>query len=127
MRRAAVLACLAALGLAGCASPYQRCVAPALDEIRTVDRLIAETEANIARGYRLQPEQRWRPTFTFCTGSRNDFDVCWVDQPYTVTRPVAIDRSVERGTLASLQERRGELLVAARRQQAACAAAHPQG
>lgn len=127
MHRTLAIACLVSIGLAGCATPYQRCLAPALAEIRTVDRLIAETEANIARGYRLVPEQQWRPTFGWCGGSLNGGDFCWVDQPYTVLRPQAIDRNVERGTLASLKERREELNVIARQQQAACAVAHPQG
>lgn len=127
MRYAALSACLAVLGLAGCASPYERCMAPALNEIRTVDRLIAEVQTDIARGYRLVSETQWRPQFTFCAGTDARLDVCFVDQPVVTRRPEAIDRRVEAGRLASLQERRQELEITARRQQGACAAAHPQG
>jgi hypothetical protein len=118
---------MAILALAGCATPYQRCLSPSVSELRTVEGLIGEVQANISRGYRLQPEQRWQPVFGVCSGFYNEFDVCWVDQPYTVYEPVAIDRNVERGKLASLMERREELLILVRQQQAACAAAHPQG
>lgn len=127
MRRPAALALLALAGLAGCGTPYERCMAPVAAEIRRIDRLIVEVETDIARGYTLVPEREWQRRATFCVGPDNRSHMCFVDDVIIVNRPKAIDRAAERSKLAGLRERRAELDVEARRQQAACAAAHPQG
>ncbi len=127
MRRFALLACLAALGLTACASPYERCMAPVTSEIRKIDRLIAEVETDIARGYRLVPQHEWQRRVGFCATTDNRSRVCFVDDAIVVNRPQAIDRAAERSKLAGLQERRAELEAEARRQRSICAAAHPQG
>jgi putative hemolysin len=127
MRRPTALAFLALIGLVACGTPYERCMAPVAAEIRRIDRLIVEVQTDIARGYTLVPEREWQRRVAFCVGPDNRSHMCFVDDAIVVNRPQAIDRAAERSKLAGLQERRAELEVEARRQQAACAAAHPQG
>jgi hypothetical protein len=110
--------------LAGCADPRTRCEAEATRDLRTVEALIAETEANIARGYALARETDVRTGLEVClAGDLVQF--CSVNEPYVRERPVAIDRAEERRKLASLRERRAELQAPARAGLTRCAAQFP--
>ena len=98
------------LVLTGCATPYERCMAPATGQLRTVERLIVETEGNIARGFAWEPQQTVTYDLVPC---RDAFDgplrFCRVPVVVEGRRAVAIDRQVETGKLTSLQSRRSEL------------------
>lgn len=120
-----LVALAACLALAACASPRDRCISTAQAELRTVEALIAETEANIARGYALVMEPGVRSTLEFCYSPDNPFVFCTHDIPTVTERPVAIDRAEERRKLASLRERRMELIPATTAAIAQCQALYP--
>ncbi|MGY6632425.1 MAG: hypothetical protein ACXIU8_01585 [Alkalilacustris sp.] len=108
-----VLSVIGLLLLAGCATPFERCLAPATAQLRTVERLIAETEGNIARGFAWEPVREVSYDLVPC---RDQLDgpirFCRVPFVSESRRAVAIDRTVEAGKLASLRGRRSELHAA---------------
>ena len=110
--RLALLVLPAALALTACATPREACIGSVQRELRTLDRLIATTEANIARGYGLEARQEVRTVQGTCEGTTEDGSTFTFRCPETQTRttqvPVAIDLNAERRTLASLQERRAQ-------------------
>ena len=118
---------LALLLLAACATPFERCMAPATTQLRTVEHLIARTEVDIARGFAMER----RDVFTYELVPCRDFDdragLCRVPVMTQTAHPVAIDREVEAGKLATLHERRAELRAALPRLQASCRAQFPEG
>jgi hypothetical protein len=112
--------------LAACASPRERCIDTATQELRVIDALIAETRANIERGYAVAREPGVRSRLVFCYDPPDEpFTFCPAYESTVVERPVAIDRAAERRKLASLQERRAELLPRVRAEIAACEARYP--
>lgn len=137
MRR--LIALIALSLLAACATPQQRCIAEATQDLRVVDRLIAETEATLARGYALEQERSSRLTWTTCTrrvprhapdGTRLPDEIvsymCMENVPVTVTRPRAVDLDAERKKLATLKRKRTELARAAVAATAQCRATYPE-
>lgn len=124
--RRPLLAAAALLALAGCATPYERCVAPTARDLRVVDSLIAETEANIARGYGIEVTQVVHTEFVACRIGDGPYRFCAVPFTTPLRRPVAIDRETEAGKLASLRSRRTELLLELQARQASCRRLHPQ-
>jgi hypothetical protein len=128
---------LAALALlAGCGTPQERCIARETRDLRILDRLIAETEGNIARGYALEEVTVWRDHVTTCLvaqppnsdGTPNPpvLQLCERERAETVTRPRAIDLNAERAKLSSMRDRRRDLARAAERAVAACRASFPE-
>jgi hypothetical protein len=122
------------VALAACQTQQQRCEARAVQDLRVVNELIAETEATIRRGYAIEEVQTTRPVATFCwggyTGYYNDGwggggGLCWGNQVFTTDEAVAVNLDEQRATLRSLQAKRKELEVQARAQLDACAAALP--
>ena len=121
--RAAALGLMVLLlagGLSACGTPHQRCVAAASAELRTIDRLIAETEANIARGYSLERVSETRARLLPCAHIDGPFLFCVYDDVVVTERPRAIDRTAEARKLDTLRARRAELLPATRAALAAC-------
>ena len=58
MPRNTTLALLALpLVLAACGTPQERCISQNTSEFRTVSRLLAEVEGNLARGYAWEERQ----------------------------------------------------------------------
>ena len=105
MLRAAILITLL---LAACGTPEQRCQKAATRDLKTVNTLIAESEANIARGYRYENELRpVRVGIGFCSGGTIRF--CGSNDTDVVRRPVAIDTNEERRKLESLKAKRAQL------------------
>jgi hypothetical protein len=100
-----------------------------------VDRLIAETEANLRRGYAIDREPYVTTGLDFCFGRYGGVqDGVAVGLTYCNTVetryrevPVAIDRSTERRKLAELRETRARLARTAEGQIAACEARYPTG
>lgn len=132
-----VLTSLTALALlAACGTPQERCIARETRDLRILDRLVAETEANIARGYALEEVTVWRDTWTTClvaqppgpdgTARPPVPQPCERSQAVTETRARAIDLNAERAKLASMQDKRRELARAAERAVAACRTAFPE-
>ena len=105
---------LLALTLAAC-SAQDNCVRGDTRDIRALDALIAETEANIARGYAYENREVTRWAWVRCYDGPFDarhhrtLTRCW--EPYTdiVRKPVAIDPEAEARKLAALKTRRAAL------------------
>lgn len=128
--KAAVLPAL--LFLAACGTPQQQCINGVTGNIRVLDGLIAETEANLARGYALQDSTTFVPQWQMCgwgqwgNAATLSTGMCWVDEPVTVQRPVAIDPDQERAKLAGLKQSRAEQAAAAAPAIANCQAQFPE-
>lgn len=120
---------LACLALAGCATPQQRCMRPLVDDLETVQYLIGETEAALARGYtyRVEPSP-WNVGLNFCVGGYNTgAGVAFCNDNYNdyVEVPVAIDSVSERRKLDELRAREAALQAAIPKAEAACALRYP--
>lgn len=101
---------LLALVLAGCTSdPVARCAPEARSELATVERLIAETRADIDRGYRTVRTDT-SPAVNLCLGShRSNVGVSFCTDPGRRTRTEAIDPAAAARTLDALLARRDAL------------------
>ncbi|QQA42485.1 hypothetical protein [Pelagovum pacificum] len=117
--------------LAACATPQERCLSSASRELRTLTRLAAETEANVARGYAVEEFQEVRERMTFCE-VRNDEgqvverELCRETDVVDRTRPVAIDVNAERQKLQQLRSRIATEESRVARAQQTCLATYPQ-
>lgn len=139
MRRLSVAARYLALGLvlSGCGTPQERCISSVTRDLRVVDRLIAESQANLARGYAYVTQTVFVPVWDYCSGPvlvqpRDGSapvlvpgQMCWDDEPRTVRRPVAIDPAAEKRKLAGLQEQRRQLDARTKSAIAQCQATYP--
>jgi hypothetical protein len=116
--------------LAACGTPQERCIRSATQEVRTLDRLIAETEANLARGYAYESREVVRHVWMVCDDyavpRRHVRHMCFEPVFRTVERPVAIDPSVETRKLDGLKERRAALARRAADDVARCRAQFPE-
>ena len=109
------LALVGLLGLlASCGTPQEQCINGATRDLRVVDDLIAETEANLARGYAYEYVTIYRTRFVDCTPIATPTNPsprprdCVESEPETARRAVAIDLNVEAAKLASLRAKRSE-------------------
>ncbi len=109
LRRPLSALCLTAL-LAACASdPAHRCAPAETRELQTIDRLIAETRADIERGYRMVPDAA-NPSVNVCLGgARAHLGVSFCSDPGAGTRPAALDTEASTRTLDALLARRERL------------------
>jgi hypothetical protein len=118
------------LVLAACGTPQERCIRSATQEVRTLDRLIAEAEANLARGYAYESHEVVRHVWTVCDDHigprRHVRHMCFEPVFRTVERPVAIDPQVEARKLDGLKERRAALARRATGEVAQCRAQYPE-
>jgi hypothetical protein len=117
------------LALAACQTPREACIAQARGDLNVLNRLIAQTEANIARGYGLAERQEIVTTTDICVienedGSESRF-ICDKQEIVTVEEPVALDLNAERAKLASLLEQRATQESRAQATIQACIAAYP--
>lgn len=111
--------------LTGCATSEERCRSQATRDLATIDTLIAETEANLARGFTTEREVSTRSGVSFCAGSyRSSVGVsfCSGDRYVERERAVAIDRETEQRKLNDLKERRAEIEPRTAQAVAACRA-----
>lgn len=106
--------------LTACATPEQRCIADATEDLRVVNRLIAETRANLERGYAIEKEPDTSIGISFCAGNRGRAVLCTQRETEYRDRPVAFDRAAEERKLADLEAKRLELEVRTRRDLKAC-------
>lgn len=113
MVRPAALPALFAAALAACEATAPACTSPATRELRVLDRLIAETERDIARGYTTRRTASGASVNLCVGGADNGVGLSFCTDGAR-SRPVAIDAATERRKLAGLMERREAL----RRQEA---------
>lgn len=124
---------LALAALAACGTPQEQCINRNTRDLRTVDRLIRESEGNLARGYAYETvtvfEEYWRS----CPGPRaaegqppSPPRMCLDRRPETEQRPKAIDLNEEARKLESLKEKRKSLERQAEKIVAACKAEYPE-
>lgn len=111
---------LAPVLLGACASVSRdQCLRAATEEIRTLDRLIAETEAGLARGYGIDRQDVPVLERRHCTGSSGSA-TCLETDIVTVERPVAIDPAAENRKIAAMRANRQALIPRAMLQIAEC-------
>jgi hypothetical protein len=125
-------------GLAACGTPQEQCIRTATRELRTVDRLLAETRANLARGYSYETEEITRTEWVICDYVQDPASTpgaplpkprpryCFDDVTDTVRREVAIDPALERRKLAGLEEKRRDLNGKAAAAIRACQTKYPE-
>ncbi|WP_241557825.1 hypothetical protein [Falsirhodobacter deserti] len=122
--------------LAACATPQERCIDSATRDLRVVDRLIAQGERTLSRGYGIEQYQVTRPTWRQCgwypvrTSDgrivRGAPRMCWEDEIETRERAVAVNLDEEARTLKSLREKRNELIRRSNAAVAQCQASFPE-
>ncbi len=123
------------LALAACGTPQEQCINRETREIRSLERLLAEVEGNLARGYAYEeyevPMTRWavcgidritRPDGTVIEKSR----MCLEDYSVTRTRQVPIDPAAETRKRDALLKKIKVLTPAAEAAIRACKAAYPE-
>lgn len=123
---------LSLLALAACGTPQEQCISAGTRDLQVVDRLIRETEGNLARGYGFETvteyEARWidctpRPTEAVPEPERQ---MCFDRVPVTVRKEVALDLNAEAAKLQSLKAKRASLVKAAEGVIAQCKARYPE-
>ena len=114
------LVILAFAALAACGTPQEQCISRNTRDLRTVDRLVKETEGNLERGYALETVTRWEEYWDTCfdrveVGGQVSVRPysCMREYSYTEERPKAIDLKAEAQKLESLKAKRTELARAA--------------
>ncbi len=123
----------AMLILSACGTPQENCISGATRDMRVVDRLIAETEGNLQRGYAYETVTLSRTVWRQCGGyqgkpGKPDMGprMCLDDVDYTERRPRAIDLNDESAKLASLKAKRATQSKAAGPSIKACRAQYPE-
>ncbi len=124
----------ALLILTACGTPQEQCINRNTRDLRTMQRLVDETQGNLARGYAIEEYTVFVPVWQICDyqpsgDPANPTPVaryCFDDEPETRTRPKAIDLNAERAKLESLLQRRDELSRAAQPVIAQCKAQYPE-
>ncbi len=125
--------------LIACGTPQQLCIARETRDLRVVDRLIAETQGNLDRGYAFKDVVISRTVWVNCAPWPEPRPVegapvpryssprlCLEDRDETITRPVAIDLAAEQSKLSGLKAKRKQLAAAGERSIAACRKAYPE-
>jgi hypothetical protein len=131
MRR---LALLSLLILTACGTPQEQCINRNTRDLRTIQSLVNETQANITRGYAIEEYTVYVPVWQICeipvqtdpTKPAPPPRYCFEQEPQTRTRPKAIDLRAEGAKLDSLLERRDQLARAAEPVIAQCKAQYPE-
>lgn len=120
--------------LAACGTPQEQCIRSETRDLRILDRLIGETETNIARGYALDEVHLTRDRWVLCrprplpgaTDPKPSPEMCLDEVDYTELRPRAIDLSAEARKLKSMQQKRTLLARQAAPRIKACQAQYPE-
>lgn len=134
MSRNLALGLLPVMILAACGTPQERCISKNTNEYRSVSRLLAEVEGNIARGYAWEERQVVRTEFDSCPyvyrgddGERRViYRSCLRDRLDTERYRVAIDPAAETRKRDNLAARKAALAPGAQRAVSACKAAYPE-
>lgn len=116
--------------LTACATPREACLDEVNREVRILDKLISETQANLTRGFAVEERQEVRTRRTFCTGKNEDGSTfrfrCEETDTVTRTTPVAIDLNAERAKLTSLEQRQMQNISNAQAGIAQCLTRFPE-
>jgi hypothetical protein len=127
------LVILAFVALAACGTPQEQCISRNTRDLRTVDRLIVETEGNLQRGYALETVTRYEDYWDTCfervvVGGQVSVQPrsCLREYAYTEQRPKAIDLKAEAQKLEGLKAKRTELARAAAPVIAQCKVEFPE-
>ena len=119
--------------LAACGTPQEQCINRGTRDLRTVDRLIAETEGNLKRGYAIEKVTEYDEYWDTCldpvvVDGQTQFRPrpCRKERAYIVDRPKAIDLTAEAAKLESLKAKRKDLARAAEPVIAQCKAQYPE-
>ncbi len=122
----------ALLILSACGTPQENCISGATRDMRVVDRLIAETEGNLQRGYAIEDVTVSRTIWVRCQPRPSPGQpsagpqMCLDDVDETIQRPQAIDLNAEAAKLASLKAKRAAQAKAAAPSIKACKAQYPE-
>ena len=134
-RNNSIVAALAfPLLLAACGTPQERCISRNTDEYRTVSRLLAEVEGNLARGYAWEEREVVRDRLTHCRTYyrgkdgevRVGYEPCWRDYVDVQRYRVPIDPAAEERKRANLSARKAALANRTASVVNACKAAYPE-
>lgn len=125
---------LLSLGLlAGCGTPQEQCISRNTRDLRTVDRLIAETQGNLDRGYAFETITVYEDYWTDCPQppvpegqTPPPPRLCLDERPVTEQRAKAIDLNEEARKLDSLKVKRRQLAKSAESVIAQCKAEFPE-
>jgi hypothetical protein len=123
---------LPVLFLAACGTPQEQCISANTRDLQVVDRLIRETEGNLARGYGFETVTVYEPRWINCTPRPTEavpepeLAMCFEQVPVTVRKEVALDLGAEAGKLTSLKAKRKGLAKAAESVIAQCKAKYPE-
>lgn len=121
------------LALTACGTPQEQCIRKATGELRRVDRLISESEQNLARGYSYESEtittHEWEMCVVPGSGTLDrplQSYMCFRPETQTIQREVPIDPLVETRKLENLKTKRKQLLIPANDAVKACKVAYPE-
>lgn len=132
-RLALPLALLTALG--ACGTPQEQCINRSTRELRTIDRLLAEVEGNLARGYAWETYQVVRTRWEVCGYTERQSPdgtvirkprMCLEDYTDTLRRRVPIDPAAEQRKRDGLIARRAQEMRQAEANIAACKTTYPE-
>ena len=119
--------------VAACGTPQERCIRRGTEDLRTLNSLIAESQATLSRGYALVDVEATRMSWEQCgwyrprkEGAAPEPRMCWRAVPDTVTRPVSVNLDAERAKLQSMKVKQRQLQAAASPVIAACRAQFPE-
>lgn len=122
--------------LIACGTPQERCISTATRDLRTLNGLIEESQANLARGFAYEEYTVNRSRWVHCQGAPvvdSDGDLrpgrtymCLDDYTDTVRRPVAINLADERRKLDGMLVKQRELNRVAAAQIQGCKAQFPE-
>jgi hypothetical protein len=124
---------LALAALAACGTPQEQCINRNTRDLRTVDRLIAESEGNLQRGYAYETITVYEPEWSYCRAAPVRRGPARTAAPAVPGRTPRVqdaaqgDRPERRGTEAGQPEGKAEGL--ARQAEAViaqCKAAYPE-
>lgn len=105
----------ALLALTACGTPQEQCIRLNTHDLIVLDRLIAETQGNLSRGFAYVETVETVPVFRPCFSEPTDANpnpaphTCLDDREQTVRRPAAIDLDAEAKKLASMRKRRDQM------------------
>lgn len=118
--------------MAACGTPQEQCISTNTRDLQVVERLIRETEGNIARGYGYQTVTQYEPRWIDCTPRPTAAvpepaaQMCFDEVPVSVRKEVALDLNAEAAKLKSLKSKRSTLASAAESIIAQCRAKYPE-
>lgn len=119
--------------LAACGTPQEQCINRNTRDLRTVDRLITETQGNLDRGYAFETITVYEDYWTTCPQppvaegeTPPPPRLCLDERPVTKQRPKAIDLNEEARKLDSLKTKRLDLARKAEAVIAQCKAEYPE-